>query len=290
MEFKHISVLMEEAIAGLNLKPGGRYLDATVGGGGHSQQILQRMENTQVVALDQDEQAIATAQTRLQDMATRIEFWQGNFSDYDPGDETFDGILADLGVSSAQFDIAERGFSFRHDAPLDMRMNSQQELTAADIVNHWDEKQLADVIYQYGEERLSRRIARRIVEKRPLQTTTQLADEIWHSVPRSYRYGKIHPATRTFQALRIAVNQELDVLTRFLDIAPTWLRPDGRIVIISFHSLEDRIVKHSFRQHDRLKVVSKKPIVPTEEECAANPRARSAKLRIAEAIAPPQEH
>ena len=290
MEFKHISVLMEEAIAGLNLKPGGRYLDATVGGGGHSQQILQRMENTQVVALDQDEQAIAAAQTRLQDMATRIEFWQGNFSDYDPGDETFDGILADLGVSSAQFDIAERGFSFRHDAPLDMRMNSQQELTAADIVNHWDEKQLADVIYQYGEERLSRRIARRIVEKRPLQTTTQLADEIWHSVPRSYRYGKIHPATRTFQALRIAVNQELDVLTRFLDIAPTWLRPDGRIVIISFHSLEDRIVKHSFRQHDRLKVVSKKPIVPTEEECAANPRARSAKLRIAEAIAPPQEH
>ena len=277
---------MEEAIAGLNLKPGGRYLDATVGGGGHTQQILQRMEDTKVIALDQDEQAIAAAQTRLQEVSERVTFWQGNFSDYDPGDSTFDGILADLGVSSAQFDIPERGFSFRHDAPLDMRMNSQQELTAADIVNHWDEKQLADVIYQYGEERLSRRIARRIVEKRPLQTTTQLADEIWHSVPRSYRYGKIHPATRTFQALRIAVNQELDVLTRFIEVAPTWLRPEGRIVIISFHSLEDRIVKHSFRQHDQLKVISKKPIVPTEEECAENPRARSAKLRIAEAIAP----
>ena len=276
---------MEEAIAGLNLKSGGRYLDATVGGGGHSQQILQRVQDTQVVALDQDKQAIAAAQTRLQDIVDRVEFWQGNFSDYDPGETKFDGILADLGVSSAQFDIAERGFSFRHEAPLDMRMNSQQELTAADIVNYWDEKQLADVIYQYGEERLSRRIARRIVDKRPLQTTTQLADEIWHSVPRSYRYGKIHPATRTFQALRIAVNQELDVLTQFLNIAPTWLNPEGRIVIISFHSLEDRIVKHSFRQHDRLKVISKKPIVPTDEECAENPRARSAKLRIAEAIA-----
>lgn len=284
---------MEEAIAGLNLQPGGRYLDATVGGGGHSQQILLRGVNTQVVALDQDEVAIAAAQDRLQDMATRVEFWQGNFADYNPeynpgtnpGDDKFDGILADLGVSSAQFDIAERGFSFRQEAPLDMRMDSQQDLTAADIVNHWDEKQLADVIYQYGEERLSRRIARRIVEKRPLQTTTQLADEIWHSVPRSYRYGKIHPATRTFQALRIAVNRELDVLTDFLETAPTWLRPEGRIVMISFHSLEDRIVKHSFRNHELLKVMTKKPMVPTEEECSANPRARSAKLRIAERIA-----
>ncbi|MEM9216910.1 MAG: 16S rRNA (cytosine(1402)-N(4))-methyltransferase RsmH [Cyanobacteria bacterium P01_F01_bin.150] len=285
MDFKHISVLMEEAIAGLNLKSGGRYLDATVGGGGHSQQILARGVDTEVVALDQDQQAIAAAQARLQEMASRVEFWQGNFSDYDPQNDKFDGILADLGVSSAQFDIAERGFSFRHEAPLDMRMDSQQELTAADIVNHWDEKQLADVIYQYGEERLSRRIARRIVGKRPLHTTTQLADEIWHSVPRSYRYGKIHPATRTFQALRIAVNRELDVLTRFLETAPSWLRPEGRIVIISFHSLEDRIVKHSFRNHELLKVISKKPVGPTEAECAANPRARSAKLRVAEAIA-----
>lgn len=286
VDFKHISVLMEEAIAGLSLKPGGRYLDATVGGGGHSQQILKRLADTTVIALDQDTQAIAAAQERLHDVASRVEFWHGNFSEYDPGDTRFDGILADLGVSSAQFDIAERGFSFRNEAPLDMRMNSHQDLTAADIVNHWDEKQLADIIYQYGEERLSRRIARRIVEKRPLQTTTQLADEIWHSVPRSYRYGKIHPATRTFQALRIAVNQELDVLTEFLDTAPRWLKPEGRMVIISFHSLEDRIVKHSFRQNEHLKVISKKPIVPTDEECNANPRARSAKLRVAEAIAP----
>ncbi|NET50450.1 MAG: 16S rRNA (cytosine(1402)-N(4))-methyltransferase RsmH [Merismopedia sp. SIO2A8] len=281
-DFKHISVLMEEAIAALNLRNGGQYLDATVGGGGHSEQILERSVDSQVVGLDQDEMAIAAAQERLQSYGDRIQFWHGNFADYDPGDRTFDGILADLGVSSAQFDIADRGFSFRHDAPLDMRMNSQDELTAAEIVNHWDEKQLADVIYQYGEERLSRRIARRIVEKRPLLTTTQLAEEIWHSVPRSYRYGKIHPATRTFQALRIAVNRELDVLKSLIDIAPTWLTSNGRLVIISFHSLEDRIVKHAFRQHPQLQVITKKPIIPTDEECAANPRARSAKLRVAE--------
>ncbi|NET09809.1 MAG: 16S rRNA (cytosine(1402)-N(4))-methyltransferase RsmH [Symploca sp. SIO2B6] len=281
-DFKHISVLMEEAIAALNLRNGGQYLDATVGGGGHSEQILERSVDSQVVGLDQDEMAIAAAQERLQSYGDRIQFWHGNFADYDPGDRTFDGILADLGVSSAQFDIADRGFSFRHDAPLDMRMNSQDELTAAEIVNHWDEKQLADVIYQYGEERLSRRIARRIVEKRPLLTTTQLAEEIWHSVPRSYRYGKIHPATRTFQALRIAVNRELDVLKSLIDIAPTWLTSNGRVAIISFHSLEDRIVKHAFRQHPQLQVITKKPIIPTDEECAANPRARSAKLRVAE--------
>ena len=282
VKFEHISVLMEETIAALNLRPGGCYLDATVGGGGHSQQILTRAADSHVVGLDQDQQAIAAAQQRLQEYGDRIQFWHGNFSEYEPEDQRFDGILADLGVSSAQFDIPERGFSFRHEAPLDMRMNAEQDLTAADIVNHWDEKQLADVIYQYGEERLSRRIARRIVEKRPLQTTTQLADEIWHSVPRSYRYGKIHPATRTFQALRIAVNQELDVLTNFLESAPQWLAPGGHIVIISFHSLEDRIVKHTFRQHPQLKVLSKKPIIPTEAECAENPRARSAKLRVAE--------
>ncbi|NEQ98758.1 MAG: 16S rRNA (cytosine(1402)-N(4))-methyltransferase RsmH [Cyanothece sp. SIO2G6] len=282
VEFKHVSVLMEEAIAALNLQPQGYYLDATVGGGGHSQQILERVAESRVVGIDQDGMAIAAAQAQLQDYGDRIQFWQGNFSDYDPGEQQFDGILADLGVSSAQLDLPERGFSFRHDAPLDMRMNSDETLTAADIVNHWDEKQLADVIYQYGEERLSRRIARRIVEKRPLHTTTQLADEIWHSVPRSYRYGKIHPATRTFQALRIAVNRELEVLQDFLTVVPHWLGPGGRLVIISFHSLEDRIVKHSLRQHERLTVLSKKPIVPTEAECATNPRARSAKLRVAE--------
>ncbi|MEB3231752.1 MAG: 16S rRNA (cytosine(1402)-N(4))-methyltransferase RsmH [Leptolyngbyaceae bacterium] len=287
MEFNHVSVLVEEAIAALNLQPMGHYLDATVGGGGHSQQILARIADSQVVGIDQDAMAIAAAQARLRDYGDRLQCWQGNFSDYEPGAQTFDGILADLGVSSAQLDIAERGFSFRHEAPLDMRMNPDDDLTAADVVNHWDEKQLADVIYQYGEERLSRRIARRIVEKRPLQTTTQLADEIWHSVPRSYRYGKIHPATRTFQALRILVNRELEVLTRFLDRAPQWLKPDGRLVIISFHSLEDRIVKHRLRQHELLTVLTKKPIGPTAAECAANPRARSAKLRAAALVANP---
>ncbi|MGK7891747.1 MAG: 16S rRNA (cytosine(1402)-N(4))-methyltransferase RsmH, partial [Leptolyngbyaceae cyanobacterium] len=238
MEFKHVSVLVEEAIAQLNLQPQGIYLDATVGGGGHSQAILDRATESRVVGIDQDARAIAAAQSRLHEYGDRIQFWRGNFSDYDPGERRFDGILADLGVSSAQLDVAERGFSFRHEASLDMRMNPEDELTAADIVNHWDEKQLADVIYQYGEERLSRRIARRIVEKRPLSTTTQLSEAIWHSVPRSYRYGKIHPATRTFQALRIAVNRELEVLTQLLELAPQWLNPYGRLVIISFHSLE----------------------------------------------------
>ncbi|MGK7889077.1 MAG: 16S rRNA (cytosine(1402)-N(4))-methyltransferase RsmH [Leptolyngbyaceae cyanobacterium] len=282
MEFNHVPVLMEEAIAALNLQPNGLYLDATVGGGGHSGQILARMANSRVIGIDQDEMAIAAAKSQLEPYGDRVQFWQGNFSDYDPGNQKFDGILADLGVSSTQFDVPERGFSFRHEAALDMRMNTDSDLTAADIVNYWDEKQLADTIYQYGEERLSRRIARRIVEKRPLHTTTQLAEEIWHSVPRSYRYGKIHPATRTFQALRIAVNQELDVLKDLLATAPSWLKPGGRLVVISFHSLEDRIVKYAFRESEVLKVISKKPIVPTVAECGANPRARSAKLRVAE--------
>jgi len=188
----------------------------------------------------------------------------------------------DLGVSSAQFDIADRGFSFRHTAPLDMRMNQQQALTAAEIINTWDEVDLANLFYTYGEERLSRRIARRIVERRPFQTTTDLAEAIFHSVPRSYRYGRIHPATRVFQALRIAVNAELTVLETLLKVAPTWLKPGGRLAIISFHSLEDRLVKHAFRASPELRVLTKKPIQPTEQEVQQNPRARSAKLRVGE--------
>ncbi|MGB3491322.1 MAG: 16S rRNA (cytosine(1402)-N(4))-methyltransferase RsmH [Elainellaceae cyanobacterium] len=281
--FFHIPVLLQEAIAGLALKPGGRYLDATVGGGGHSLEILRSHPDIQLVALDQDQQAIAAAQQRLADYGDRVQFHHCNFSDYHPdADEKFDGILADLGVSSVQFDQAERGFSFRHDAPLDMRMNSQQSLTAAEMINHEDEKQLADLIYTYGEERLSRRIARNIVQARPIQTTKELADVIWKNVPNSYRRGRIHPATRTFQALRIAVNRELDALETLIQHAPDWLNSEGRLVIISFHSLEDRIVKFGFRDHPLLTVITKKPMVPNEQEVRHNPRARSAKLRTAE--------
>ncbi|MBD2020681.1 16S rRNA (cytosine(1402)-N(4))-methyltransferase RsmH [Leptolyngbya sp. FACHB-36] len=286
--FVHIPVLGQEAIAGLAVHADGRYLDATVGGGGHSALILDAAPNVRVTAIDQDEQAIAAAQAKLAQFGDRVQFVRSNFANYAPGAETFDGVLADLGVSSAQFDIPDRGFSFRHKAPLDMRMDQRQHLTAADIINTWSDKQLADVFYTYGEERLSRQIARRIVERRPFETTTDLAETIAHSVPRSYRYGRIHPATRVFQALRIAVNRELEVLETFLAQAPTWLNPGGRLAIISFHSLEDRIVKHRLRESEFLTVLTKKPIIPQDDEIELNPRARSAKLRVAERLKPDQ--
>lgn len=279
--FAHIPVLLQEVIAGLAVQSGGHYLDATVGGGGHSEQIL-AMPGVHLTALDQDEQALRAAQTRLAQFADRVQWQRTNFASYDPRTEKFDGILADLGVSSAQFDTPDRGFSFRLEAPLDMRMDQRQELTAARIINEWEEKKLADTFYLYGEERLSRQIARRLVEKRPFETTTQLAEAIAYAVPKAYRYGRIHPATRVFQALRIAVNRELEVLETFLERAPLWLKPGGRIVLISFHSLEDRIVKHRLKDSPLLKVLTKKPILPTEAEMEQNPRSRSAKLRIAE--------
>jgi 16S rRNA (cytosine1402-N4)-methyltransferase len=283
IRFEHVPVLAQEVLDGLQVRAG-QYLDATVGGGGHSSLILAAAADANLTGLDQDLAALEAAQARLAPFlaAGQVQLQHCNFADFDPGEQRFDGILADLGVSSAQFDWAERGFSFRQDAPLDMRMNQQQALTAAEIVNHWAETDLANLIYNYGEERLSRQIARRIVERRPFQTTGQLAETIFHSVPRSYRYGRIHPATRTFQALRIAVNRELDVLHSFLAKAPNWLKPTGRLAIISFHSLEDRIVKHTLKDSDLLTVISKKPIVPGAAEVEANPRSRSAKLRIAE--------
>ncbi|MBE9179819.1 16S rRNA (cytosine(1402)-N(4))-methyltransferase RsmH [Oculatella sp. LEGE 06141] len=280
--FSHIPVLGNEIVEGLAIQAGGHYLDATVGGGGHSRLILAAAPEVQITAIDQDTQALAAAQATLAEYGDRVQFHHSNFAVYVPGAERFDGIVADLGVSSAQFDIADRGFSFRHAAPLDMRMNQHQPLTAAEIVNHWDETKLATIFFTYGEERLSRRIARRIVERRPFQTTTELAEAIAYSVPPKYRYGRIHPATRVFQALRIAVNQELEVLEQFLKTAPNWLKPGGRIAIISFHSLEDRIVKHTLRQQPELTVLTKKPILPTDDEIQRNGRSRSAKLRIAQ--------
>lgn len=273
-------VLALEVLAGLNLQAGGSYLDCTVGGGGHSALILAHQDTT-VTAIDRDAAAIEFAQTRLQEFGERVHFWRGNFCEFVPP-HRFHGIVADLGVSSAQLDSPDRGFSFRHTAPLDMRMDQSQALTAADIVNTYSETALADLIFTWGEERFSRAIAKGIVQARPLYTTTELAEVISRSVPPFYRRGRIHCATRTFQALRLAVNRELESLHAWLQVVPDWLEPGGRLVIISFHSLEDRLVKTAYKNDPRLVMVHKKPIVPTPQEIAQNPRARSAKLRIAE--------
>lgn len=279
--FAHIPVLAEAVLNGLNPKTGGRYLDATVGGGGHSALILTAVAESSIVAIDQDPTALAAAQAHLSSFGDRVTFHQGNFAEFDPGETQFDGIIADLGVSSPQLDDPERGFSFRHPAPLDMRMNPDQSLTAAELINHLSEKDLADLFYIYGEERFSRRIARRIVARRPLSTTTELATIVCQSLSQQPRQS-IHPATRVFQALRIAVNRELDVLETFLTQSPSWLVLGGRLAIISFHSLEDRRVKHTWRNDSRLKVLTKKPITPEIGEIEHNSRARSAKLRLAE--------
>ena len=282
-QFHHVPVLAEPTIAGLEIISGGVYLDCTVGGGGHSALILQAAENVRLVGIDRDDMAIAAASENLKDYANQVTFWRGNFCEYKPSpDLLFDGILADLGVSSTQFDVAERGFSFRESGDLDMRMDNRQNLTAAEIVNHYKEVELANIIFKFGEERLSRRIASQIVEKRPFKTTLELANAIAACVPSSYRHGRIHPATRTFQALRIVVNRELESLEKWLAIAPNWLKTGGKIAVITFHSLEDRIVKHTFREDERLQVLTKKVIIATDAENKANPRARSAKLRIAQ--------
>jgi len=281
-QFHHVPVLAEPTIAGLEVFAGGVYLDCTVGGGGHSALILQSAENVRLVGIDRDEMAIAAASEKLANYQNQVTFWRGNFCEYQPApDLKFDGILADLGVSSTQFDLAQRGFSFRESGDLDMRMDNRQTLTAAEIVNNYKEVELANIIFKFGEERLSRRIASQIIEKRPFKTTLELANAIAACVPSSYRHGRIHPATRTFQALRIVVNRELESLEQWLVVAPNWLKTGGKIAVITFHSLEDRIVKHTFREDDRLQVLTKKVIIANDAENKVNPRARSAKLRIA---------
>lgn len=281
-DFFHVPVLSRQVIDGLAVCPDGHYLDATVGGGGHTRLILEAAPDVHVTAIDQDEEALAAAQKILAAFGERVKFIHSNFANYEFPPSKFHGIIADLGVSSHHLDTSERGFSFRREASLDMRMNRRQSLTAADVINDWDEVELANIFFLYGEERLSRRIARRIVQQRPFHTTTELAEAIASCVPPKYRYGRIHPATRVFQALRIVVNDELKSLETFLSKAPKALVPDGRIAIISFHSLEDRIVKHSFKDSPLLKVLTKKPIEAQEEEIVKNVRARSAKLRIAQ--------
>ena len=295
----HVPVLLKEAIDFLAIRRGGTYLDATVGLGGHSYEIAKRLGRPgHLIGLDKDPAALEIARQKLGGAGVfpasgewpEIILLHRSFADIAQGQapSAVDGILADLGMSSLQLNDAARGFSFQAEGPLDMRMNPQDERTAEQVVNHLDERELADVIYEFGEERRSRRIARAIVRSRPIRTTAQLADVVSAAArPMNQSERRIHPATRTFQALRIFVNHELDDLRELLHIAPQLLQPGGRLVVISFHSLEDRIVKDAFREgakQGQYKVLTKKPVTAGAEEESRNPRARSAKLRAAEKI------
>ena len=285
MPAAHIAVLLDEVIEYLDPRPGGVFIDATVGSGGHSAAILERTSpDGKLLGLDRDDAALKVAAERLASFGSRVLMERANFGDVAEvagrrGFQNVDGILADIGVSSMMVDDPERGFSFMREGPLDMRMDRTQHTTAATLVNHAGERELADILFKYGEERRSRPIARSIVRSRPLSTTTDLVRAIERVTGRP-RYGRIHPATRTFQALRIVVNAELESLENFLDHAPLIPRVGGRLVIISFHSLEDRIVKNRFRQIGG--VLTKKVIMAGPEETRRNPRARSARLRCVE--------
>ena len=288
----HVPVLLKEAIDFLAVRRGGIYIDATVGLGGHSYEIAKRLGAPgHLIGLDKDPAALEIARAKLTgDDWPQVTLLQRSFAEIAKGHKpaTIDGILADIGVSSLQLDDAARGFSFQADGPLDMRMDPRGERTAEQVVNHLDERQLADVIYEFGEERRSRRIARAICRSRPIRSTAHLADVISAAArPMNQAERRIHPATKTFQALRIFVNRELEDLQALLSAAPRILKPGGRVVVISFHSLEDRIVKDAFREGSKegyFRVLTKKPITATEEESDRNPRARSAKLRAAERV------
>nr|WP_325382497.1 16S rRNA (cytosine(1402)-N(4))-methyltransferase RsmH [Edaphobacter sp.] len=293
---QHVPVLLDEALQYLNVRPGGVYVDATLGLAGHSSAIAKRLgAKGRLICFDRDPQAMEAAKARLEEVRAEIGsempeviFEPRAFSEasslIEPG--SLDGLLADFGVSSLQLDEAHRGFSFRSDGPLDMRMDTRSGETAEQVVNQEDENELADLIYEFGEERRSRRIARAIVRARPITTTAELARVVSAAAP-SMKGDKIHPATRTFQALRIRVNDELGEIRTLLKSAPSLLKPGGRLVLISFHSLEDRLVKDAFREAGRDKVfevLTKKPVVAGEQEELRNPRARSAKMRAAEKI------
>ncbi len=296
-EASHVPVLLKEAIDFLNVRRGGTYIDATVGLGGHSYEIAKRLGAPgHLIGLDKDPAALEIARSRLRPSGVgeadwpSIELRQASFASLAKARNPIaDGLLADIGVSGLQLEDAARGFSFQADGPLDMRMDPHSERTAEQVVNHLDESELADVIYEFGEERRSRRIARAIVRSRPIRSTAHLADVVSAAArPMNSESRRIHPATRTFQALRIFVNRELDDLRVLLDAAPRILKPGGRVVVISFHSLEDRIVKDAFREgaikYKHFRVLTKKPVTASEEESDRNPRARSAKLRAAEKV------
>lgn len=309
-EFSHRPVLLEECIEGLNIRDDGIYVDGTAGGGGHSFEIASRLTTGKLIAIDQDEAAIAAAGARLAPFGDRAVVVRSNFSALshvldELKIEKIDGMLLDLGVSSYQLDTPERGFSYQSNAPLDMRMDRRSVLTAYDVVNTYSEENLKKILFNYGEERFAPKIAAKIVEeraKKPIETTAQLSELIKAAMPAAAKEGGHHPAKRSFQAIRIEVNSELDVIAPAINAAVERMNKGGRIAVITFHSLEDRIVKQTFatlatgctcpkslpvcicNHKPKIKCITKKPILPGEREMEENPRARSAKLRVAEKL------
>ena len=310
LKFSHRSVLLDECIENLNIDPNGIYIDGTAGGGGHSYEIAKRLTSGRLIAIDQDEAAIAAAGKRLAEFGDRVTIVRNNFSNIADVCRELDikkinGVLLDLGVSSYQLDTAERGFSHNADAPLDMRMDRRNQLDAYTVVNLYPEDKIRKIIYDYGEDRFAPKIAAAIVRRReikPIETTGELVDVIKSAIPAAAREGGHHPAKRTFQAIRIEVNGELSVIQPAIESASELLAPGGRIAIITFHSLEDRIVKQSYVKlaegctcppripvcvcgnKPKVKIISKKPILPSDTEIEENPRSRSAKLRVAEKL------
>lgn len=309
MEFVHKSVLLKETIDGLKIKPDGIYVDGTLGGGGHASEVARRLSDKgSIIGIDQDAAAIEAAGIRLKDFGEKVTIVRSNYCDMKSqlgklGIDKVDGIVLDLGVSSYQLDTAERGFSYREDAPLDMRMDRRQKMRARDIVNDYEERELYRVIRDYGEDKFAKNIAKHIVaarQKAPIETTGQLTEIIRASIPMKFQKKSGHPAKRTFQAIRIELNQELEVLKNSLDAMIDLLNPGGRLCIITFHSLEDRIVKSAFRKNEnpctcpsdfpvcvcgkisKGSIITRKPILPSKEEMEENSRAKSAKLRIFE--------
>lgn len=309
MEFSHKSILLNECMEGLSIKPDGVYVDGTLGGGGHSFHILERLnEKGRLIGIDQDEDAIEAATKRLAQFEKQVTIVRDNYEHFQEilsalSISEVDGILLDLGVSSYQFDEADRGFSYRFDAPLDMRMDNRQDFTARDLINNYSETELYHIIRDYGEDKFAKNIAKHIVmerAKKPIETTGELAEIVSHAIPMKIRVAGGHPAKRTFQAIRIALNRELDVLKDSLDGMMRSLKPGGRLCIITFHSLEDRIVKQCFKTAEDPcicpkdfpvcscgrkslgKVITRKAILPSESEQEENPRSKSAKLRIFE--------
>ena len=308
-DFKHYPVMLHETVEGLNIKPDGTYVDCTLGGGGHAYEVLSRLNDKgKYIGIDQDRDAIIAASRRLEEFSKKLTVIRSNYEDIEEilerlGISGADGILIDLGVSSWQLACAERGFSYKNEAPLDMRMDLRMNKTAYDIVNGYEREELYRVIREYGEDRFAGNIAKHICmarEEKPIETTTELAEVIKNAIPAKFRNGKGHPAKQTFQAIRIELNRELEVLENTLDTMVKLLNPGGRLCIISFHSLEDRIVKNAFRRFEnpctcppefpvcvcgaksRGRVINSKPIIPSEKELAENPRSKSAKLRIFE--------
>lgn len=310
MEFKHYSVMLSETVNSLKVKRGGVYVDGTLGGGGHTLEILKRAENVRVIGIDRDSDALSAAEQRLKDFKNQITLVHDNFSNVsavlDRLDiDKIDGMVLDLGVSSYQLDNSERGFSYKADAPLDMRMNKDDEKTAYDVINEYSADKLAEIFYAYGEEKWSKRIAQFVAERRktaPIKTTAELVDIIRSAIPKGAREGVSHPEKRVFQAVRIEVNNELGILKNTVFDAVKRLKNGGRLAVITFHSLEDRIIKQSFSElakgctcppdfpvcmcgkKPQIKIITKKPVLPNEEELENNSRSKSSKLRVCEKI------